>query len=361
MATSTGPGSCRSGRRLTSRAPRPQPLRGLGLVDIEVTSAASRGGTEGMIMRYARLKERLAGGQTIILDGPTGTELERRGATMDPNAWCGPATLENEQLLTEIHADYIAAGADVITANTYASSRLMLAKAGLANRVEDINRRAVAAALRARERAAGGEAVVVAGSLSHMVPIVQGARATDPARLPSDAEIDDALHELAQILVECGCELIILEMMYHPGRVRAALDAARATKLPIWFGASARRARSGRVITYDESEEISLETVAAMIPSAGMDAAGIMHTGVEVMGDALEVVRSHFTGPLMAYPDSGDFEMPNWRFVDVITPQCFEALCAGWIASGVQIIGGCCGLTPDHIRATASANKSSSL
>src|SRR5215469_10832865 len=132
-------------------------------------------------MAYAALKERLTRGQTIILDGPTGTELQRRGVAMDPAAWCGPATLENERLLREIHGDYIAAGADVITANTYASSRLMLAKAGFASRVEDINQRAVAAALRARDDAKDGDAVVVAGSLSHMVPIVHGARATDPA------------------------------------------------------------------------------------------------------------------------------------------------------------------------------------
>jgi methionine synthase I (cobalamin-dependent) len=306
-------------------------------------------------MRYARLKERLDGGQTIILDGPTGTELQRRGAPMDPAAWCGPATVENERLLTEIHADYIAAGADVITANTYASSRLMLANAGLANRVEEINQRAVAAALRARDAAADREAVVVAGSLSHMVPILHGSRVTDPAQLPSDAELDDALHELARILAGSGCELIILEMMYHPRRIRAALDAAQTTKLPIWFGASARRGQSGSAVSYHQSEEIPLESVAAMIPSTGIDAAGIMHTGVEVIDEALDVVRGHFRGPLMAYPDSGDFEMPNWRFVDVVTPQRFGDFCRAWIASGVQIIGGCCGLTPDHIHAAVRA------
>lgn len=308
-------------------------------------------------MRYARLRERLAEGQTIILDGPTGTELQRRGVPMDPAAWCGPATLANERLLAAIHADYIGAGADVITANTYASSRLMLADAGLADRVDEINRRAVEAALRARDSAANGASVVVAGSLSHMVPIRQGARATDPEKLPSDAAIDDALAELAQILAASGCELIILEMMYHPRRVRAALNAARATKLPIWFGASARRGRRGTVISYDQSEEIPLETIAALIPNVGIDAAGIMHTNVDLLGEAVDIVRGHFAGPLIGYPDSGDFEMPNWRFVDVITPENFETLCRGLIASGVQIIGGCCGLTPDHIRAAVRAKE----
>jgi methionine synthase I (cobalamin-dependent) len=306
-------------------------------------------------MPYSLLKSRLTAGGVIILDGPTGTELQRRGALMDPAAWCGPATLANDRLLTEIHADYIAAGADVITANTFASSRLMLAKAGLADRVREINERAVAAALRARDTAAGGAAVVVAGSLSHMVPLPKGSAAVDPTQLPSDAEIEDALHELAAILEAAGCELILLEMMYHPGRVRAALGAARATKLPIWFGASARRGRDGRAVSFLQTEELPLEAIARLIPQTGIDAAGVMHTGAEVIGDALEIIRRHFKGPLMAYPDSGYFEMPDWRFVDTIAPQRFEIFCRDWIAAGAQIIGGCCGLTPDHIRAAVRA------
>jgi methionine synthase I (cobalamin-dependent) len=306
-------------------------------------------------MRYERLKERITSGETIILDGPTGTELQRRGARMDPAAWCGPTTLENERLLTAIHADYIAAGANVITANTFASSRLMLAKAGLADRVKEINERAVDAALRARDTAADGAAVVVAGSLSHMVPLIQGTRREDPPQLPAYAELEEAFHELADILASAGCELIILEMMYDPRRVSAALDAARATKLPIWFGASARRGRDGKPISFRQSEEMSLDSVAELIPETGIDAAGIMHTGAEIVADALELIRRHFAGPLMAYPDSGYFEMPDWRFVDVITPERFEAFCRDWVASGVQIIGGCCGLTPDHIGAAVRA------
>jgi homocysteine S-methyltransferase len=231
----------------------------------------------------------------------------------------------------------------------------MLAKAGLAEHVREINQRAVAAALRARDTAPDGARIVVAGSLSHMVPLPVGTAAADPARLPPDTEIEDAFHELAQILVGGGCELILLEMMYHPGRIRLALEAARSTKLPIWFGASARRGRDGQVLSFLQTEELALSAVTALIPQAGIDAAGIMHTGAEMMADALAAVRRDFAGPLMAYPDSGYFEMPDWRFVDVVAPQRFEAFCREWIASGVQIIGGCCGLTPDHIRAAVRA------
>ena len=86
-------------------------------------------------MSYASIKNRLQHGDIVLLDGGTGSELEKRGATMDPEAWCGLATLKNVDILEGIHRDYIAAGADIITANTYASSRLMLEPAGYADRL----------------------------------------------------------------------------------------------------------------------------------------------------------------------------------------------------------------------------------
>src|SRR6185295_9230878 len=306
-------------------------------------------------MSYARLKRRLDAGEVVLLDGPTGTELQRRGAAMDPAAWCGPATLQHDRLLTEIHADYIAAGAAVVTANTYASSRLMLTGAGLADRVDEINRRAVAAALRARDAAPHGAEVVVAGSLSHMVPVSEGTADVDLRRVPTDAAVADALGELAQILKSAGAELILLEMMYHPGRTRLALAAALETGLPVWFGLSARRAADGRLVAFHHAEDVPLDDIAGLIPAAGVDAAGVMHTNAELVAGSLAVVRRRFAGPLMAYPDSGYFESPDWRFVDTMSPARFEEFCRGWISCGVQLIGGCCGLSVEHIRAAARA------
>lgn len=303
-------------------------------------------------MSYDRLKHRLQAGDVVILDGATGTELQRRGAPMDPAAWCGAATLEHDALLTAIHADYIAAGAEVITANTFASSRLMLNGAGLGDRVEEVNRRAVEAALRAREAAPD---VLVAGSLSHMVPVASGSDAVDPSLVPSAAQIAEAFAELAGILADAGCDLILLEMMYNPARIRPALDAALATGLPVWFGLSVRRGADGSVMSFDRHEALPLDAVTALIPERGVDVAGVMHSGSELVADTLAALRRSFQGPLMAYPDSGYFEMPDWQFVDVIAPARFEAFCRQWIADGVQVIGGCCGLTVEHLAAAVRA------
>lgn len=305
----------------------------------------------GGMTDYERLMARLRAGAVVVLDGPTGTELQKRGAPMDPAAWCGPATLGNDALLTDIHADYIAAGAEIVTANTFAASRLMLADAGLAGRSGEIVARAVAAARRA---AAAHPGVLVAGSFSHMVPVAAGTDRLDPSRVPPDAAIAEAFAELADGLKTAGVDLIILEMMYHPGRARLALAAALATGLPVWFGASARRGADGRALGFVQHEDIPLDDIAALIPPQGVDVAGVMHTGADVVADALGVVRRHFAGPLMAYPDSGYFEMPDWRFVDILPTERYAAFCRDWVAQGAQVLGGCCGLGIEHVRAAAA-------
>jgi homocysteine S-methyltransferase len=155
-------------------------------------------------MSYPPLKQRLDAGQILILDGATGTELQRRGAKMDPSAWSAPVVLEDPKLLTEVHADYIRAGADIVTANTFSASRMLLAPTGYGARVEEIIRRSVEVAQQARTLAAAGRPVAVAGSISHMVPVVKGANRTDPTRLPSDAEIGDSVNELAETLRKSG-------------------------------------------------------------------------------------------------------------------------------------------------------------
>ena len=307
-------------------------------------------------MSYQDIKRRLDAGEIIVLDGGTGTELQRRGAQMDPSAWCGPASLNNSELLTQVHLDYINAGADVITANTFASSRLMLTPAGYADRVEEINRIAVDAALRARDLATAkspSRKIAVAGSLSHMVPVAAGTAKVDQARVPTNDELAHAFGELANILKASGVDHIMLEMMYEPNRVPIALNAALATGLPVWFGMSARRTPDGRVVTFDQHQELPLETITKLIPKTGVDVAGVMHTGAEIIGETLAAIRKHFSGPMSAYPDSGYFEMPDWRFVDVIAPDRLEDFFSSWINLGAQLIGGCCGLTVDHIHAAS--------
>jgi len=303
---------------------------------------------------YAGLERRLAGGDIVLLDGGTGTELEKRGAAMHPEAWCGPATLDNVDILEGVHRDYLAAGADIITANTYASSRLMLEPAGFGGRVEEINRTAVAAAHRARE-ASGRADVLVAGSLSHMCPIAPDSDRADLRREPHPEVMRDAFHEMASLLHAAGCDLLILEMMYYPGRAALALEAALASGLPVWAGFAVRRDENGAIVGFAREQAIPFSELVSILDGAGVQAAGLMHSPADIVADATAVLRQQFDGPLLAYPDSGYFRMPNWQFEDIIEPEVLADFARGWVDDGVQILGGCCGLSPRHIAALRDA------
>src|SRR5690606_32829557 len=107
-------------------------------------------------------------GGCILIDGATGSELRSRGVRLDPIAWSGPAALAHFDTLIDIHADYIEAGADVVTTNTFATARFVLDAAGLGGEFAAINRASVEAARRARDRC--GRPVLIAGSISCFPP-----------------------------------------------------------------------------------------------------------------------------------------------------------------------------------------------
>ena len=301
-------------------------------------------------MRYQVLFDRMCTGGVVILDGGTGTELERRGVPMSAKAWCGPATLSHRAQLEAVHMEYMAAGADVITANTFASSRLMLTAAGLDDQVRTINHTAVEAALSARSRA-GRPDVVVAGSLSHMLPFAAGVDRTSDQHQVSDQMMADGFGELAEIHKAAGCDMIMLEMMYSPDRMIHAFAAARATGLPVWCGLSVRLGDDGRVLSYMQQHDLDFAEIAKLAGESGFDAAGIMHSSPNATGPALDILKHHFDGPLIAYPDSGFFKMPHWQFEEIIAPDRLHGFGCDWIANGARAVGGCCGLSPAHIAA----------
>ncbi|RRQ20350.1 homocysteine S-methyltransferase family protein [Guyparkeria sp. SCN-R1] len=303
---------------------------------------------DGMAMTYQALQK----GEVRLLDGATGTELEKRGVPMSAGAWSGPASLEHGEILEQIHRDYIAAGADIITANTYATSRTLLELDGLGDQFEEINRASVRAALRARERCNRPD-VMVAGSLSHRGPIAEASARPDTNAAIGLDEMARALREQALLLRDEGCDLLLLEMMYDPARMPLVFEAAAQTGLPVWAGFSARRGENGQLLGFGPSEDVPFAKIISILHDWEVDAAGIMHTPANLVSDALEILRATFDGPLMAYPDSGYFKSPHWQFEDVIEPPELRRYAETWIDEGAQVLGGCCGLSPEHIAALA--------
>jgi S-methylmethionine-dependent homocysteine/selenocysteine methylase len=293
---------------------------------------------------------RLADGDVVIIDGGTGTQLQAEGVPMDDEAWSGRANLEQPDAVQRVHEAYIRAGAEVIIANTFAASRAALEPAGLGGRVADANRNAVAAALRAREAAADGHAVAVAGSMSAFCPVaMHGPDEVGRDRFPSLADY----REQAGLLAEAGVDLIALELMEAPSYGRAALQAAAETGLPVWLGLSAVRLEDG-TLGADPAlgEGDSFAELVSKLVDPGLAAITVMHAKPDVCMEAIDIIAARFDGPIGVYAESGDWAAPEWVF-DGLNPEEYLREAMAWADHGAQLIGGCCGIGPEHIRVLA--------
>jgi S-methylmethionine-dependent homocysteine/selenocysteine methylase len=298
---------------------------------------------------------RLADGELVIIDGGTGSQLQAEGVPMDGVAWSARANLEQPEVVQRVHEEYVRAGAEVIIANTYAASRAALEAAGLGSHVTEANCSAVRTALRAREAAATGP-VAVAGSMSSFSVIDMdagslgrphsGPTAEDP-RFPTLADF----REQAALLAESGVDLIALEMINARGYGRAALQAAAETGLPVWLGVSPFRLEDGTLVALPElGDRESFEDLLSALIAPAPVAVTVMHAKPEVTLDAIEIIRRHFAGPIGVYAETGGWQPPNWIF-NGLTPGEYLQQAITWADHGAQLIGGCCGTGPLHIRA----------
>ncbi len=295
----------------------------------------------------AWLDERIRAGELVLIDGAMGTELERRGVEMHAITWSANALLAHADVAREIHEDYIRAGAEVIITNTFSTARHMLEPVGLGAEVKHVNCTAVEAARRARD-AAADRPVAVAGSISNFMADETDQFWLDPARLRATFD------EQAGILAEAGVDLLALEMLERPEMARIALEAALGTGLPVWAGISCRAAPEDRSrLVVRDYPEIDFADLIEAVVECRPGIVNVMHSDVPDTSPGLDQVKGRWSGPIGVYPNSGHFRRPNWQFVDIISPADLVASATEWVERGVSIIGGCCGIGPEHIRALA--------
>lgn len=297
------------------------------------------------------LTERIDNGETLLLDGGVSTEIRRRGVALDKNVWSGLATKTNPDEVREVHEDYILAGAQIITANTYSTARHVLESINLGHESKLLNFKSVQLARQARENVAEQD-VYIAGSISSMPPL------TSHREVAVDG-VESSYREIAEVLAEAGVDVIIAEMMRDIENATIVIEAAVATGLPVWVGFSAMLAENGvdvRSLRWKNRDDTTSahdfgEMVETLKPLGGQ-AAGIMHTRVEDTAPALAVLRQHWSGPTMAYAETGKLILPDWRYEEISSPSAYAREIEGWIRDyGVQVVGGCCGTGPEHIRA----------
>ena len=295
-------------------------------------------------------KDKLDRGDILIIDGAMGTELERRGAEMHKLTWAGAALIKHPEIIVDAHPDYIHAGAEVIITNTFGASPHMLNAMGYGDRAAELISGAVDLAKRARDKT--GRDVAIAGSISTMAA---GGDLADPGNRHSDEEIEDSMNLMARALADGGCDMIALEMMQDTIRAATALEAAKGTGLPVWLGLTCARSKDGSELVAFDYPDIRFDDVVDALIPIGPDVVSVMHSDVDVTSVALERVKRDWSGPLGTYPEAGYFEMPHWNFVDIIEPSDLVERAKQWVSQDVTILGGCCGLGPDHIRALDAA------
>ena len=308
-------------------------------------------------------RDKLAAGRVLLVDGGTGSELRRRGFALDARAWSAPAALTHFELLRSIQCDYIAAGADVISTNTFAATRFVLDAAGLGDRTAEVVRRAVAAAREAR--VAVGRGVAIAGSMS-CLPARVDARGYPDARGESAA-----YRELAEGLAAEGVDLIALEMLEDTEHAARACEAARATGLPVWLGVSCRLSDEGALVAFDFPETPLARVLDAVLRFAPA-AVNVMHSPPGAIAPALRAIAARSRCVLGAYPEleggitgfapegatasaAGSTQAGARATRPTLSPTELAAIASYWIGAGARIVGGCCGATPSHVRALRSA------
>ena len=288
----------------------------------------------------------------IILDGGTGTLIQSLGAPMDGDTWCADANLTHPEIVRQAHRLYLDAGAEVLIANTYATSPLLFNHLG---RDADVGLIDAAAVRLAREASNGS--VPVAGSFSVMRPGIPGSDRSEMLRHWPEAEARRLFEAKAAGITKAGADVIAMEMMRDGDYSVWAVEAAAATGLPVWVGIAVEQADHDQLTGFGRPNWPLEDFVEPLLRSAPA-MVSVMHSAPNVTGPALELVRRHWRGSLGAYAESGYFAMPDWQFIDIIPEAEYVDLAKGWAAAfDLAMIGGCCGIGPSHIAALRAAFK----
>ena len=297
-------------------------------------------------MPYDSIKKKLEDGKIIILDGSMGAQLEKKGAQMDKDLWCGKCSINNPDLVKKVHEEYIEAGADIITTNTYATTPISMRQHGLSQFIEKYNQESVKIAKDAVK--SSKKDIAIAGSVSTFGNFYKlGTKAMIPG-----------FNEQLKILSDSGVDLIILEAMSSQADiVETIIECSTKIDMPVWLSISCvmdeenQRVMLGYNDTIDrdtnvyESFDVSITNFSKLHKGPIL----IAHSDIGVTGLAIKDAKKKFAGILGAYPNKGYYEKPNWKFVDDMRPSDYLKNAKNWVRDGAQIIGGCCGIGPDFI------------
>jgi S-methylmethionine-dependent homocysteine/selenocysteine methylase len=322
------------------------------------------------VVNYQDLRERLDRGEVVILDGAIGTQLQAMGVPMDPYCWAAMANHSHPYTVRKMHEDYIKAGADIITTNTYSSAAHNYEYAGLAEQVYELNLRAVVLAQEARERVAD-KPVYIAGAVSNFgawteeeyqgwqaAGLIRGRASALGMRIQSlitEAQARRNLRQQAEILADAGVDLLIAEATGDMEQRRWVLEAVASVGIPFWAGFKCHVTEGEELVRVGYRSDLLLKDELDELLPIGGDVVNIFHSNIEDTSKAIPVVKSRWSGPLGAYPEAGRRDYTQHyadpSFENTYSPQEWARVAQDWVSQGVQVIGGCCGMGVDYIQA----------
>ncbi len=282
------------------------------------------------------IRERLLDG-VLLADGAIGTLLVSRGApTEGPRS---PVCISAPELVKEVHDDYVAAGAQILTTNTWDANRAKLTRFDWADSLDKINREGV----RLARAAAEGEYVYVTGEIGPLGQLVK------PYGPLTKAQVREIFTEQARILLEEGVDLVSLETFSSELEILEAIRAVRALSKDVPILASLTFLADGKTSFGDDAVH-ALHAAA----EAGADIVGLNCTiGPQEAFDVFHRVVGTLAVPVSVLPNAGYPWTVSGRTVYPATPAYFREVAREFVRTGVAILGGCCGTGPEHIAAMA--------
>jgi methionine synthase I (cobalamin-dependent) len=270
--------------------------------------------------------------KVLLFDGGMGTEIYNRGVFI--NKCYDELNLTDPNIIKSIHEDYKAAGADVIESNTYGANRFKLSKHGLSEKLYEINFQGVKIA-----KEVAGDDMFVAGAVGPLGVQIE------PLGPIAREEAVEYFKEQIQPMIDAGADLIILETFIYPNELEQAVKAVKSiADIPIIAQ-----------MTIDENcDSLTGAPPAIMIKEledCGADIIGVNCTvGPQVMLNWLEEVREHTSIPISVMPNAGKPRNVDGRNIYLTSPEYMGEYAKHFVNLGANIIGGCCGTGPEHIK-----------
>jgi S-methylmethionine-dependent homocysteine/selenocysteine methylase len=285
--------------------------------------------------------------RTILLDGGMGRELRFRGVDVMTSIWSAKALIEAPQVVREVHRDFITAGADIITINSYGIVKSNLAWAGIEDRFKELNLFACDLAREACD--ASGRGVLIAASLP---PLAGSYR---PDRVGKFEEIEPLYREQAEVLAP-HVDLLLCETMSSIDEGRAAVSGAMQTNKPVWVCWTLHEDRSGRLRS-GEAFDQAVKTLSDLPVSGALANCCAPESITKAMPQLKQTGMKYIGGYANTFqPIPEDWDLTGEKRTDGplgmrpdLDPDSYAAHANDWLNAGATVIGGCCGTRPAHI------------